>query len=306
MAKRSIAPGADPNLPLPPAALAKRLEDDDFVILSAKGAGGGVMGAKKLELAFSEEPKTLAVKWKATGSSGDGWNNSPRREVGVYAMQAYFLDADDYLVPPAVARGIPLETYAVVDAKATPTFEGTCCVFGELAAWLENVEQPEKAFDPERFDRDPAYALCFARLNLLHYLVDHRDSRANNFLMSTDRRDPRVFSIDNGIAFGGVLYNFFTSHFNEIRVPMPRSAIERLRQISRGDLDRLAVLGQLEDDGSGVLRNVEPEANLDPEKGVRRTPAGIQFGLTQSEIDAVAERTRILLARIDAGELQVF
>ena len=67
-------------------------------------------------------------------------------------------------------------------------------------------------------------------LNLLAYLIAHRDARSSNFLMPTDPSNPRVFSIDNGIAFGGVLYNFFTWHFDEIRTGgLPRQSIDRLR-----------------------------------------------------------------------------
>jgi len=302
-----IVRGADPlgNLPMPPGQLQHRLLYDDFTIRSAKGAGGGVMGAKKLELQFAEEPTLVEAKWKATSSSGDSWNNSPRREIGVYAMQAYFLDESEYLVPPTAARCISLATYRVVDAETRPTFEGTSCVFGALSAWLRNVEQPHPVFDRARDSKDSLYAVRFGDLNLLHYLVDHRDSRANNFLMSTDPSDPRLFSVDNGIAFGGVLYNFFTWHFNQIHAPLPRAAIDRLRTVSRQDLNRLGVLAQLEI-ANGVLRNVPLGINIDTEKGMRWAGRTLQFGLTRAEIDAVADRLRTLLADVDAGELRVF
>lgn len=306
LARPVLAADASPNLPMPAPALAERLAREDFVIRAAEGAGGGVMGALRLDLEFAEEPAAIRAKWKATGPSGDGWNNSPRREIGVYAMQEYFLEPGREVVPPVAARCIPLDTYAVVDADAAPTLEGTRCVLGALSAWLERVEQPRDAFDRERFVRDPAYANRFADLNLLLYLVDHRDARGNNFLMSTVPGDPRVYSVDNGIAFGGVLYNFFTAHLNEIRVPLSRAAIDRLRRVSRRDLDRLGVLGEMVEDDTGTLRHVVPGPNLDPEAGVRRTPAGIQFGLTRAEIDAVVERLRALLARIDAGDVQLF
>lgn len=295
-----------PNLPMPPQKLVERLSYEDFTIAQVKGAGGGVMGAQKLDLQFEKEPRRMSAKWKATGAAGDGWNNSPRREIGAYVIQSYFLDPQDYLVPPTAVRCIPLDVYAPVEKDAAPTFHNTRCVFGELSAWLSDVVEPEHAFDRDRFVHDPAYSLRFAQLNLLHYLVDHRDSRANNFLMSKDPNDPRIYSIDNGIAFGGVLYNFFTWHFNEIRVPMPKDAIARLRKVTRADLDRLGVLGQMENDGNGVLRNVALGPNLGPDQGVRLTPWGGQFGLTREEIDAVEKRLRTLLARIDAGEIKVF
>jgi len=295
------------KLPLPPARLIDHLRSDDFVIASVDAAGGGVMGAKKLRLVFPKDEITIDVKWKAAPSGGDGWNNSPRREIGAYAVQQLFLDPDDYPVPVAVARGISLDAYAVVDPDATPNIEGTRCVFGTMAAWLENVAQPEHAFDPKRFSSDGRYAFHFANLNLLAYLIAHRDARSNNFLMPKDPSNPRVFSIDNGIAFGGVLYNFLTWHFDEIRTGgLPRSSIDRLRRVSRETLSVLGVLGELRADSVGVLRAVTPSENLDPEAGTRVAPGRIQFGLTVEEIDAIASRLHELLARIDAGELGVF
>lgn len=283
-----------------------RLQNDEFEIASVDAAGGGVMGARKLRLVFTKDAFTIDVKWKAAPAGGDGWNNSPRREVGAYAVQALFLDPDSYPVPPVAARGIPLDAYRVVDAEPEPNIEGTRCVFGAMAAWLENVSQPERAFDPERFSADPRYAFHFANLNLLAYLIAHRDARANNFLMPKDPSNPRVFAIDNGIAFGGVFYNFFTWHFDVIRtLGLPKQSIDRLRRVSRETLSGLGVLGELRADSDGVLRSVTPGENLGPETGTRVAPGRVQFGLTVGEIDAIATRLQELLARIDAGELTV-
>lgn len=295
------------NLPSPPARLIDRLRDDDFTITSVDAAGGGTMGAKKISLVFPKDGFTMEAKWKSAPVGGEGWNNSPRREIGAYAVQELFLDPDHYPVPPIVARGIPLDVYAPIDEHATPNIEGTRCVFGALAAWLENVAQPRSAFDPKRFSSDRPYAVHFANLNLLAYLIAHRDARSNNFLMPTDPSDPRVFSIDNGIAFGGVLYNFFTWHFDEIRTTgLPRRSIDRLRGVSRETLSGLGVLGELAADAQGVLRSVPPGENLDPEVGTRLADGRIQVGLTTGEIDAVAARLEELLARIDAKELGLF
>jgi hypothetical protein len=125
--------------------------------------------------------------------------------------------------------------------------------------------------------------------------------------MSTDPSNPRLFSIDNGIAFGGVLYNFFTRHFNQIRTRgLPKQSIDRLRRVRRAELASLGVLGELETDSAGVLRSVEPRENVDPDLGMRVAPDRVQFGLTASEIDAMATRLQNLLERIDAGELETF
>ena len=265
------------------------------------------MGAKKLTVLLGDDGFRIDLKWKAAPAGGDGWNNSPRREVAVYAAQDLFLDPDDYPVPPVAAHSFSLDAYALVDGDAEPQLEGTRCVFGAAAAWLQNVSQPDRAFDPKRFSRDAQYASHFANLNLLAYLVAHRDARSNNFLMSIDRSNPRVFLIDNGIAFGGVLYNFFTWHFNEIRTRgLSKQSIDRLRRVRRGHLSKLGVLGELAADSAGVLRPVEPRDNVDPDLGMRVAPGRVQFGLTASEIDAMASRLENLLERIDAGELETF
>jgi hypothetical protein len=297
---------AEPVLSLPPEELARRMAHDDFTVDSSKEAGGGVMGARHLVLRF-DDGSTMDVKWKATSAQCDGWNNSPRREIGAYVAQETFLDPADYLVPPAAVRCIPLEAYAPIDENATPTRKGITCVFGLLSAWLQNVEQPDKAYDPERFATDPAYAYNFANLNLLHYLIAHRDSRANNFLTPKDRADRRIFSVDNGIAFGDALYNFFTWHFDEIRVQgLPKKSIERLRRLQPADVERWGVLAQLEADPAGVWRPVPLGNNLDPEAGVRFYDRGIQLGLTREEIDGVLDRLRTLMSRIDAHEIALF
>jgi len=287
--------------------LIDRLRSEEFAIASVDAAGGGVMGAKKLGLVFPKDGFATDVKWKAAPPGGEGWNNSPRREIGAYAVQELFLDPDDFPVPAVVARGIPLADYAVVDKDATPNIEGTRCVFGAMAAWLADVAQPENAFDPKRFSEDRRYAFHFANLNLLAYLIAHRDARSNNYLMPKDPANPRVFSIDNGIAFGGVFYNFLTWHFDEIRTAgLPRASIDRLRRVSLETLSGLGVLAELRADSAGVLRAVTPGENLAPEVGTRIAPGRIQLGLTVAEIDAIADRLQELLARIDAGELGVF
>ena len=297
--------GPQGNLPLPPAQMLQRLQRDEFQIVSAKGAGGGVRGAEKVELAYADG-EHIAAKWKAAPASGDGWNNSPRREIASYALQQLFLDPDDYVVPPVTARCIALDTYAPIRRDASPTLEGSRCVYGVLAAWLTNVAQPDKAFDRERFSKDPEYAERFADLNLFAYLAAHRDARDNNFLESKDPANPQLFSVDNGIAFGGVLYNFFTWHFDELHTSvLPKHAVERLRGIRASDLARLGVLQELRADANGVLQTVEPGPNLDPEQGTRLSPGHIQFGLTRAEIDAIAERLRVLLEKIDGGAVGV-
>lgn len=295
-----------PNLQLPPEELGRKLERAPFTITAAEGAGAGVAGAKKLHLVFTDGFETDA-KWKRAKDTGDSWNNSPRREIGAYEVQKFFLQPEQFIVPPSAPRCIPLEVYRAVDPDPQPNLPGARCVFGLLSGWLSNVEQPAHAYDRTRFDSDPLYRERFAALNLLHYLIDHRDARASNFLMSKNPADPRTYSVDNGIAFGGVLYNFFIPHYNRMVVSgLPKTAVDRLRAVGPRDFERLGVFAELRADESGVLRPVEPGANLDQKRGTRLSSGSIQFGLSVNEIDAIRKRLGDVLARVDRGELTVF
>ena len=208
-----------------------------------------------------------------------------------------------------MARCIPVDAYRVVNPEPKPNLEmqNARCDFGMLSAWIENVKQPEVLFDRQRFSTDRAYAFNFANLNVLHDLIDHRDARLSNFLVPKNAADARIFSIDNGIAFDTSVYDFLVTNYNTIRVSaLPKETVERLRRVTPEQLDQLGVLGQLELDGNGGMRNVPPGPNLDPARGVRFTPTVVQFGLTKDEIDGVSKRLRAVLKMVDAGELGVF
>lgn len=220
--------------------------------------------------------------------------------------QTLFLDPDDYVVPPIAMRCIPLDVYRPVDDSPSANLPNTRCVFGTLSAWLHNVHMPKKALQRERFARDPRYAHYAGNLNLFTYLVEHRDAKASNFLISDDPARPQLFSVDNGISFGGA-YNPFTRHFDHFEVGgVPRRAIDRLRQLTLADLTRFGVLGEFRPAANGVLQPVIPSANADPTVGVRTVNDGIQFGLTAEEIDGMAARLHALFERIDRGQLTVF
>jgi len=298
--------GPNGNLPLPPEILRRRLQDEPFQIVAASRAHGGIMGAQKLRLIFPSDGFTADVKWKKAPSDGDSWDNSPRREIAAYVVQTLFLDPDDYLVPPTVARCIPLDVYRALDVSPHPNVAHGQCVLGMISAWVSNVHMPKEPLERSRFARDTRYANHVGNLNLLTYLIQHRDAKDSNFLISNDPANPQVFSIDNGISFSGA-YNPFVRHLDHIEVGgVPSRSIDRLRQVTRADLDRLGVISELRVDESGVLRSVTPSANVDPSAGVRILDGGIQFGLTAEEIDGVATRLETLLQRIDRGQLVVF
>ena len=237
----------------PPAVLCldPSLEDDDFClpseraeamletsrleILSVETAPSGFSRPKKIYLRVPSgrqgEPIVFASKWKPAPRGGEGFNNSPRKEMAAYEFQKLFLDTDEYVVPPTVIFCIPVAQHSAEIADEPPTFPGTECVFGLAAYWLENVTV-EKARDLDRFERDEAYRASLAKLNLVTHLIDQRDSREANFLRSTDPDRPRVFSVDNGLAFGGFKNPFAVMGF----IPTGRrSTYRRCREVKSTD-----------------------------------------------------------------------
>lgn len=296
------------NFPLPPPELERLLRSPAMQIRSAERAGEGVMGAMRIEGHFPQAGRTLELKWKRAPQGGDGWNNTPRREIAAYLIQKWFLEPDAYVVPTTVARCIPLEDYAPIDDDAEPNLEGARCVFGMLAVWLVDLSKPEVELDEARFYRDPAYAQSLASYNLLTYLVRNRDTRIGNLLVSADPPGQRVYSVDNGISFRPELYNFFQRHWDEIRVPaLPREAVARLRAVDDEDLEALRVVAEFRPDDDGVLRETEPSPPFDDAPdGVRRRDGALQLGLESGEIEGLRERLDALLAAVDRGEIPLF
>ena len=300
--------GAQVHWPLPPARLEDVLAHQDFRILSLKGGVGGVSGVKKLHVVFPESGQELDLKWKESPSGdADGWNNTPRKEIAAYELQKWFLDPDDYIVPTAVVHCIPVSEYGPIRQNPRPTIEGTTCVVGTLVVWLENVGVPKVLYDPERFANEERYRTHMANFNLLTYLIEHKDGREGNFLTADDPGDRRIYSIDNGVAFGSLLTNWFVPNWQKIRVPsLSRQSIDRLRKVTPEQLDALGVVAEMKADDAGVLRVVPPGANEAPRKGARVKPGWLQLGLERGEIEDVKERLDHLLADVDAGRWPLF
>jgi hypothetical protein len=306
----SAAPGlAGPlprNWPLPPSELERRFAREPFEIRDVESADNATTGAVRLDLVFGDG-KVVPVKWKAVREGAlDDWNNSPRRELASYLVQRLFLDENDYVVPTSAPRCIPMDAYRAIQTDAKPTLEGSRCVLGLLSAWLGDVDAPDPFFDRERFARDAAYARGLADLNLLTYLIDHRDGKRSNLLRSEDASDPRSFSVDNGISFGSFPWNMEAINWNEIHVPwLRKQSVDRLRSVDMARLAALGVVAELAPDENGILQMTRPGANRVPHHGVRTQDGRVQFGLTGTEIHKLEDRIRDLLARVDEGKIPV-
>ena len=303
---QEVAPAT--HWPAPPAEVEKLLAEASFEILSVRGDVGGVTGVRKLELAFQPSGQKFAAKWKAAPQGdADGWNNTPRKELAAYVIQKWFLDPSDYVVPTVAVRCIDFATYAPLSASPKANIPGTRCVTGGLVVWITEVTVPDLLYDEARFQAEPLYARHLADFNLLTYLIEHEDGRQGNFLVSENESERRIFSIDNGVAFGARVKNWFVRNWDEIRVPALRAeTIARLRRIGPADLAALGVLVELRADSAGILRPVPRTANADPERGTRVSDGWLQLGLDDGEIEDLEERLEELLEDIDSGKIATF
>ena len=296
-----------PNWYAPPAEAVAMLAEAAPDVQEVERTAAGTSGAEEVELRLAGSE--MRIKTKQVPPDLDGINNAPRKELAAYAIQSLFLEPEDYLVPATTLRCIPVaRRQNWHDGHVEPTLSGTGCVLLVLAMWLRDVTVPEVVFERERFLSEPSYAYYLANLNVFTYLIEHRDGRSGNFLVSKDDRR-QVFAIDNGVAFGQRWpnYNWFVPNWDVLRVPaLRKDTIDRLRVLKREDLDFLLVVAQLEPDDQGVLKLVPPGPPIDEDEGASRRGSTVQFGLTEDEIDDVWERIEELIEDVDEGKLPVF
>lgn len=254
---------------------------------------------------FFADGTGFIVKWARAPQGGERFNNNPRYEIAPYELQKLFLDPPDYVVPPTVPRALPLSWYRTLDRDARATFGGTESVLVVLQYFLFSVRDGE-VLDEDRFEADSVYARHWGDLNLLTYLIHHNDSNNGNVLISTDPGNPRVFAVDNGLAFESEDSNRGT-RWRALQVDrFPAATVERLRALTEEDLTRqLGVLVQFEI-RDGHLVRVEPGENLNHDRGVRESDGIIQLGLTRREIRGVWRRLEDFLETVDRGRVDVF
>ena len=304
--------GQFPNWQLPPHELEttiyKRALVGELHAEEAKRTAHGTTGA--LYLVTEDEVTGKELKWKLKKMVPgwlDSFNTSFRKELAAYEVQKFFLDPEDYVVPTALPICVPRERYLKIIGYAAASLEGTDCVLGLASTWLVNVTVPDRLYDESRFLEDPTYAYYMSNFNILTYLIQHRDARVGQFLVSKDDKRRQVFSIDNGISFGFWPYNFFVRQWDTIHLPaLRKDSIDRLRKIQRQDLNRLGVVAQMEKNEDGILQPVPPGENMNPKNGATYIDGTLQFGLTTSDIDDLWERIQSLIAEGDSGNLQVF
>lgn len=300
------APAAaqDANFLYPMPRIEQLLRADDFQIIDVHGARAEGDRTQRVTVQYSDGT-VMIIKWANAARGGHAFNNAPRYEAAAYELQRLFLPADEYVVPPTVLRAFPVALARVPDEDVRATFDGAESVLTLLQYWMSAVTN-ENFWDEDRFEADTVYARYFANMNILTHLIDHRDANVGNFLVSRMPQKPRVFAVDNGVAFRSQRSNRGTE-WGRLRIDrLPRATVERLRAVTDEQLHgALEVIAEFVIRG-GLLESVPPGANLDDGKGVREEDGRVQLGLTRHEISDVSRRLRDLLKRIDDGKIEVF
>ena len=296
----------DINIVLPVDSIETLLRSSGFQILGAAGTRFKNDRTQRVMLGFEGNTQIMAKWAKAPAGAWETFNNRPRYEVAAYELQKLFLDEADYVVPPTIARCVTLKQQRHIERWAEATFSGTESVLVVLQYWLMNVTADD-VWDKDRFRADTTYARHFANLDLFTYLILHSDSNKGNVLISSVDSNPRLFAVDNGVAFDRREKSDRGTRWRGLRVDrLPRRTVERLRALTREELHRrLSVVAQFERVGYR-LEPVEPSAPLDAGRGVRRSGATIQLGLTDREIDQIWERMQKVLKRVDEEKVALF
>jgi hypothetical protein len=295
-----VAHSADVNIPVPTDALERQLATEPFSIAAAEISRPKAKGdiTLKAEVSFSGKPP-YRVKLRRADPGAETFNNRPRYDLASYELQKLFLEPAEYVVPPTALRTLPLADLLPYAPEARPTFRGSDEVLVVLQYWLQEVKVVADAYDPALFASDPGYARHIGQLNVLTYLIEHGDANLGNFLASRAEQAPRVFSVDNGVAFAHNESDR-SDVWKYLRVPsLPADTVSRLRGLSQDVLEaKLGVLAQWRLDGGRWIPE-PPGENLAPQRGVRQKSGVVQLGLTKSEIAQVDRRRMQLLRQVD-------
>lgn len=236
---------------------------------------------------------------------GEEFNNVPRYELAAYEIQRLYLEEEELVVPPTAMRALDLDWYETLDPDVESTFRGINSVVVLIQSWV-NFTTDEDVWDEDRFSVDPLYARHWANLNLFTYLIRHSDSNTGNVRLSSFSTNPRLFAVDNGVAFNSIDSDRGTRWRSLLVESFPAATVARLRTLTEDQLhEALGVMVQwrIEDDR---LVPMTPTENINARQGVRRRNGIVQFGLTRDEIDDTWYRIEVFLGQVDAGRYSTF
>jgi hypothetical protein len=263
--------------------------------------------SRRVTLIGQDGEPDMMVHWKPVAPPGEGFNNEPRYILAAYRFQRMFLSEPDHVAAPVVLRAMPIDEYREYRTVRGPTIRGTSSVLYLLSYWIQHLAvDTVDPFDKGLFERDTTYARHFANANLFTHLIDHKDGNHGNVVVSMNHYNRRVFALDNDVAFRSRTSDL-GDRWRHLHVNrLPASSIERLRALTRADLEReLGVVAEFEI-VDGHLVAVEPGRNLRPGRGVRVQDGRVQFGLNDGEIRDLERRIANLLRDVDRGRITTF
>jgi hypothetical protein len=283
----------------------ERLQHAPVEVLTREQARPSIAGDRSQRVSLAGEGGLVWAKWKPVARSAEGFNNEPRYDLAAYQLQKLYLDEPHFVVPPVALRAMDLASYRQIVPGGEATFRGISSVLFTLSYWVQSVTNLEP-YNAARFEADPVYAMHWANVNILTHIIDHKDSNVGNILISEDPSNPRVFAVDNDVAFrardADVGSNWKRLHVRRL----PKASIDRLRAVTLQDLEAtLGVLVEFKVE-NGLLHPVEVGENLNAGRGVRVTRERVQFGLTSREIQDVHRKITDLLGQVDAGRITTF
>lgn len=245
------------------------------------------------------------VKVRRAGPGVSSFNNEPRYELAAFEVSRLLFAPDEQVVPPIALRSQALAPFRAVDPAAVEAYRGTDAVMFMVQCWLDGARPQPLKIDEPRFAADLAYARAISRLNVLTYLIEHKDSNLGNVMLTGEGTYVRAWAIDNGVAFDSeesdVGMYWKALHVDAI----DRALAERLHSLTLENLrDRLGVLAQYELVGS-QWQPRQPGANVDRLRGVRHKGKLLQLGLTSKEIGEVERRRSRIVSMLDKGKLRV-
>lgn len=302
------APAQDMNVLMPADSVEYLLSLAEFAMpeeLPPMRPGMEDDRTRRVSLWYDGGATGVLVQWAPAPEGGEEFNNVPRYELAAYELQKLFLPPPSYVVPPTAFRMVPLEWYRTMDEDIEATFDVGESVLVVLQYYLFNTTD-EDVFDPDRFEADSVYARYWGNANLLTHFIEHKDANQGNLRISTVEGDPRVFAVDNGVAFGSEESNRGTQWMDLQVDRFPRGTVQRIMAVTEESLyENLGVLAQYELRGDRLVR-VDPGENWGDRRGIRERDEGVQIGLTRQEISRVWSRMEYFVERIQRGWYEVF
>lgn len=249
------------------------------------------------------DPAAFRIKVRRAGPGVSSFNNEPRYELAAYEVSRLLLPPGEEVVPAIALRSEALAEFRAIDPAAAESWRGTRAAMFMVQCWLEGARPHRLEIDATHFAADLAYARAISRLNVVTYLIEHKDSNLGNVMLTGDGTAVRAWAIDNGVAFDSEESDVGT-FWRDLHVgAIERSLADRLRTLTLAELRaRLGVIAQYELVGD-AWEPRPPAANFDAGRGVRRRGNQLQLGLTNHEIGALERRRARLISLLDKGKL---